>query len=43
MFEAGLIILVAFDPFPVDLDRKSAEFCSNVTKKIEVGLLEFLV
>ena len=37
--ELGLIILVAFDPHPLDFDGKSKEFGSNVTKKIEVWLL----
>ena len=35
----GLIILVAFDPHPFDFDRESEKFCTNVTKKIKVGLL----
>ena len=36
-----MVILVAFDPDPVDCDGKSMEFRSNVTKKIKVGLLGF--
>ena len=35
----GLIILVAFDPHPFDFDRELEKFGTNVTKKIEVGLL----
>ena len=41
LFKAGLVVLVAFDPFPVDFDRKSTKFCSIVTKKIKVRLLGF--
>ena len=37
--ELGLIVLVAFDPYPFDFDWKSKKFGANVTKKIEVGLL----
>ena len=39
--EEDVVILVAFDPDPVDFYRKSMEFRSDVTKKIKVGLLRF--
>ena len=39
--ERDVVVLVAFDPDLVDLNRKLAEFHSDVTKKIEVGLLGF--
>ena len=41
LFEGCVVVLVAFDPDPFDCDRKSSEFCSDVTKKIEVRLLGF--
>ena len=37
--KGSLVILAAFDPYSVDSDRESIEFCSDVTKKIEVRLL----
>ena len=39
--KAYLVVLVAFDPYPVHLEKESIEFCSNVTKQIKVLLLGF--
>ena len=36
-----MIVVVAFDPYPVHLEKESIEFCSNVTKQIKVLLLGF--
>ena len=41
MVEGCVIILVAFDPNPINFDGKLLEFCSDVTKKIKIRLLGF--
>ena len=37
--EGCVVVLVAFDPFPVDCNRESIEFHLNVAKEIKIWLV----